>query len=102
MTMFTLQHGETILGTLQTREREYPWTRCNFAATPDFEVFRGLFETELRLLRRPPGRYVDTAAWEQAYAQVDALGLRIVPADGGEVIDDFLLHIDGPEAWLRY
>jgi hypothetical protein len=102
MTVFRLQRGETLLGLLYPRGREDPWVQCSFTPTPAFDGVRQLFAAELHLLRYPPGHHADPEVWERAYARVDALGLLIVPIDGGETIDDFLLHIDGPVAWLRY
>jgi hypothetical protein len=39
--------------------------------------------------------------WQKAYDKL-AAGLRLEPADGREPITEFLLHIEGRQAWWRY
>jgi hypothetical protein len=39
--------------------------------------------------------------WQEAYDEL-AEGLRLEPLDGREPITEFLLHIDGQQAWWRY
>jgi hypothetical protein len=99
LTIIHLKRGETLLGVLHVVGSEFPWTRCTFDATPDFEQVRPLFEDELAVLETK-----DMEAWAASYNKIVALKLQLVDAaTGSEVGDgDFLLHIRGDEAWLRY
>jgi hypothetical protein len=40
--------------------------------------------------------------WEAAWDQIAAPALRLEPTDGRGPIVEFLVHIDGEEAWWRY
>ena len=73
------------------------WHNCTFAPTPAFDVIAPLFLETRRLLERD-----EMEAFEAAYDRIAALGLELHPVGGGEPIRDFLLHIDGEQAQLRY
>jgi hypothetical protein len=92
-----LKRGETTLGTLRPYNTDFPRTNCKFEPTQGFDEIKPLFEEELRLLDAE-----DFTAFEEAYEKIQALGLSLVPADGRQIIEDFLLHILGDEAWFRY
>jgi hypothetical protein len=86
----------THLGRLDSTTLDMPWTYCRFAAGPAFREVAELFATELDLLNRD-----QMDEWMEAYERIDALGLELQPTDGGKPIREFLLHIDGEEAWFR-
>ena len=92
-----LKRGGTTLGTLRPYNTDFPWINCKFDPTQGFDEIKPLFEEELRLLDAE-----DFTAFEEAYEKIRALGLSLVPVDGGQIIKDFLLHISGDEAWFRY
>src|SRR6266508_3904110 len=92
-----LYHEQELLGQLVITDADFPWLRARFQAEPGFEMVRPLFEEELRLLDT-----IDDGvdAWEAAYGQVrDAVSLA---APDGRRVPEFLLHIQGENAWWRW
>ncbi len=94
---WTLMMGDSALGTLTPYDSDWPWEYCHFTPTPAFEQVRPLFVAELEILE---GQW-DEAQWEKAYDAIAALKLRLV-RDDGQIIDEFLLHIDGDTARFRH
>jgi len=92
-----LKRGEQLLGILRSYEIDFPWLNCKFQPTDDFLEIEPLFKEELKFLNAD-----DMQAWETAYSRVEALGLRLVDIKDGKDIGEFLLHIEGDEAWCRY
>jgi hypothetical protein len=88
----------TTLGRLELAEGDdIFWSDYRFAPTPAFEHVAPLFADELALLNRE-----EMEAWEVAYQRIVDLGLELRPEDGGDTIREFILHVDGSEARLRY
>jgi len=81
---------------------DQPWFFCQFKQTAAFEEFKPMFDKELELLNTGLVSEEVMAAWEEAVETIDALGLILVSLDDSSKITDFLLHIDGEEAWFRY
>lgn len=76
---------------------DQPWLNARLVARPDFEQVRDLFRAELRLL---DGIDDDVEAWERAY---DAVASRVaLRYPSGHDVPEFLLHIDGHQAWWRW
>lgn len=76
---------------------DFPWLNARVAAGDGFAEVRPLFDTELRLLYDAEDQ-VDS--WERAYhALRAAVALR---CPDGQDIPEFLLHIEGDEAWWRW
>jgi hypothetical protein len=104
-TTLKLMRGDVQLGVLTLYDLDQPWFYCHFEPEPAFEQVRPLFAAEQELLNDDSGtdfdEDADEDAWVRAYQDIQRLGLLLIP-DVGEVIDDFLLHIDGTEAWFRY
>ena len=92
-----LKCGEELLGILRSYDIDFPWLNCKFQPTVAFREVEPLFEEELKFLNAD-----DMEAWETAYSRVEALGLRLVDIKEGKDINEFLLHIQGDEAWCRY
>lgn len=66
-------------------------------ALEGFEEVRPLFAREVQLLGHIDD---DIEAWESAY---DAIRRTItLKCPDGQVVPEFLLHIDGDEAWWRW
>ncbi len=99
--LYELRSRDLLLGVLSNCSPDQPWFFCGFEATPAFDAVRPLFERELRVLQNPGGEF-DVAAWEEAYAEIDWLGLRLVSIGGEEEIADFVLHVQDRKAWFRY
>jgi len=88
----------TALGRLELAEGgDMFWSDYHFAPTPAFEQAAPLFAEELALLNRE-----EMEAWEVAYQRIVDLGLELRPEGGGDTIREFILHVDGTEARLRY
>ena len=92
-----LKRDKELLGTLTCQSSDQPWIVCQFQAELAFRQYSDLFEEELDILNRD-----EMHLWEQAYQKIIDLGLTLEAVDAVESITDFLLHIDGEEAWFRY
>ncbi|MBW3625647.1 MAG: hypothetical protein KY468_19820 [Armatimonadetes bacterium] len=97
MNAWDLMKGDELLGHLDLRNIDQPIFFCTFIPTEAFDRYRPLFEGELALLEEDRLK-----EWEAAYQKIDDLGLILRSTENGDTIDDFLLHIDGDEAWFRY
>jgi hypothetical protein len=87
----------SVLGEIAIEEADFPWLRGRFTARPAYADVRPLFERESALLER-----IDEAEeeWEAAYAAIrEAVSLHAPP---GRPVAEFLLHIEGDEAWFRW
>ncbi|HYW71121.1 MAG TPA: hypothetical protein VE961_08810 [Pyrinomonadaceae bacterium] len=69
---------------------------------PAFENFRPLFIEELRLADAGLVDADQIEQWEVAYERITSAGLRLFDTEQDNFIDEFLLHIDGDEAWFRF
>lgn len=88
----------TALGQLELAEGgDMFWSNYRFTPTPAFAKVAPLFADAIALLNRD-----EMEAFEAAYERIVDLGLELRPGDGGATIREFLLHIDGSEARLRY
>ncbi|MEU7901927.1 hypothetical protein [Actinoplanes sp. NPDC049118] len=87
---------DALLGEMTIYEYDFPWLYAKLAAAPAFAPLRPLFVEEARLARSDD--FGD--AWEAAYARVRAAAYLVDP--DGTRVPEFLLHIDGDEAWWRY
>lgn len=88
--------GDALLGELKVYDYDFPWLNARLAATRAFAPLRPLFDEEARL----SGSGDFGGDWEAAYARVRAATYLVDP--GGARVPEFLLHIDGDEAWWRY
>jgi hypothetical protein len=76
---------------------DFPWFNAPVRATPAFDEFRPLFAEELRLLDRLDQ---NAEVWEAAYDRVRRQVSLERP--DGFAVPEFLLHVDGDEAWWRW
>lgn len=95
--VFNLMRGNELLGVLRSYEVDFPWMHCKFESTNEFEIIRPLFETELIVLESE-----DIEKWEESYKPIEELNLILLDTDKSEIIENFLLHIQGDEAWFRF
>jgi hypothetical protein len=94
--VWRLHDDDGVVADLVVREADWPWLFATVAPTPAFERLRPLFAEELRLVEAD----MDVPAWEAAYQRVaDAVSLAY---PDGRRVPEFLLHIDGLEAWWRW
>ena len=73
------------------------WQECRFVPSSHFATIAPLFREVQVLLERD-----EMEACEQAYERIAGLGLVLTPRGDEGPIRDFLLHIDGTQARLRY
>ncbi|MFI1481826.1 hypothetical protein [Streptomyces sp. NPDC020747] len=94
-----LMQAHTLLGTLTLEEIDQPWFRGHFSGTPAWEDVRPILEEWTRSIE---AEEPDPPRVDQAMRAVDGLHLSLVPANGDELIDDFLIHVRGTQASFRY
>jgi len=92
-----LKRGKELLGVLHCYAPDQPWYKCKFEAAAGFSGVKQLFEDELKFL---DADQMDD--WQIAYERINALGLKLIDVQRNEEIIEFLLHVRGTEAWLRY
>lgn len=92
-----LKQQERLIGTLTFESQDMFWSDCRFAPAPAWDDLRPLFAKS-----REAWRSGDTDAALEADEAIHAVGLVLLPSDGGAPITDFLLRIDGYEARFRY
>lgn len=94
---WTLYRGAELIADLVVAGRDFPWLNARVRPRDGFDDVRPLFAEELGLLddldQQPD-------AWEAAYQAIRAV-LTLKDPDGREV-PEFLLHVDGDEAWWRW
>jgi hypothetical protein len=95
---YQLFRGDTLLGTLTVQPNlcDFPWYGGRFEPAPDYAEVEPLFNKELRLLDAE-----DYETWESIWAQIDLPRLALLPLNGGERIDEVLIHIEGDVAHWR-
>ncbi len=88
-------------GTLYPKDAEVFWSIHEPEATPAFEEVRPLFDEELRILESK-GEF-DVEAWEKLWRYIHSADVRLAPAEGGDEILAFALHVyRDVKARLRY
>lgn len=92
---WTLLHDSLPLGRLVSIGLDQPWQHCSFVPTSSFSEIEHLFRQELKLLNEDR-----MEEWETVCEAIDSLNL-VLRTEGGEEFREFLLHIDGDEAWFR-
>jgi hypothetical protein len=97
-----LFRGDALLGTITPGLGEFdaPWRAEVFHPSPEFVSVQPLFQRELELLHAEETTGAPPDAWEDAWDEICAPGLRLLaPDDTAFVSDPFLIHIDGPKTW---
>ena len=92
-----LVRGDELLAELVVTEGDFPWLYAEVRPAAGFAEVRPLFDEELRrseLMDEEPEQ------WEAAYYRIRE-AVRLVAPDG-QPVPEFLLHIDGAEAWRRW
>jgi hypothetical protein len=93
-----LHDGDLTLALLYVTEQAFPWLHATVRADPGFSKVARLFADELRLLDELGD--VETPEWTAAYEAIRA-ATQLAGPDGRDV-PEFLLHIDGDQAWWRW
>lgn len=95
--VWRLLRGEEPIAELLVTGGDFPWLNARLLPGPGFEEVRPMFDEELRLLDHLDD---DVDAWEAAYDRIrETIGLI---APDGQLVPEFLLHIDGADVWWRW
>jgi hypothetical protein len=95
--VWRLMRGEEPLADLVVTDGDFPWLYARIRAMPGFAAIRPLFEEELRAMENMDD---DPDSWEAAYEGIRSAVSLLYP--DGSPVPEFLLHIDGDEAWWRW
>jgi hypothetical protein len=76
---------------------DFPWLNARVRAMPGFEEVRPLFEQELRAVEQIDD---DVGSWQAAYDRIRSTVSLLHPE--GHPVPEFLLHVDGEDAWWRW
>ena len=86
-----------VLAELVVTDGDFPWLNARVDPRDGLADVLPLFADELRRL---DGIDDDEESWERAYDAIRAVVTLRYPA--GHEVPEFLLHIDGDEAWWRW
>ncbi|WP_329087692.1 MULTISPECIES: hypothetical protein [unclassified Streptosporangium] len=92
-----LRQADRVVGTLTFESQDMFWSDCRFHPGPVWEEIRPLF-----VRSRNAWLSDDTDAALEADEAIRAIGLVLLPNDGGVPITDFLLRVDGEKARFRF
>lgn len=100
--VWRLLRGEEPIGEIHVTHDDFPWLNGRFVALDGFGDVQALFEDELALADSADesGDESDEQAWQSAYRRITGT-LTLVAPDGTPAAE-FLLHIDGANAWFRW
>jgi hypothetical protein len=90
-------HDDELLAELVVTGGDFPWLKAQVRPAARFVEVQPLFEDELRRLDHLDE---DPAPWEAAYDRIRQ-AVRLLAPDG-RTVAEFLLHIDGDDAWWRW
>jgi hypothetical protein len=93
-----LMTGDTLVGSIDVTDPDFPWLTGHFNAEPSFAEFSDLFARELALVEGDLQQQV--AQWEEVYGRI-CNRLRLLKPDG-TAVPEYLLHIKDGDAWFRY
>lgn len=94
---WTLHGRDRLIAKLVVTDSDFPWLYARLEPHDGWAEVQPLFAEELRLLDHIDD---ETASWEASYDAVrEAVVLRY---PDGEAVPEFLLHVDGQEAWWRW
>lgn len=95
--VWQLVRGDELLADLVVTGGDFPWLSAQVRPTAEFEEVRPLFEEELRRLDHLDE---DPGPWETAYRRIRQAVCLLAP--DGRPVPEFLLHIEGHDAWWRW
>jgi len=93
-----LKTGDTLVGSIDLRGTDQPWFTGRFYPEPGFAEFGDVFKRELALVEGNLDNEI--AQWEEVYGRIRSRLYLLKP--DGTVVREYLLHIDGGDAWFRY
>ncbi|MDG9719534.1 hypothetical protein [Streptomyces sp. DH24] len=89
--------GTESVGEILIEEADFPWLSGRFVPGPAYDGVRELFARELALTERDDDDH--WTEWEAAY---DEIRRRVTLSSPDGPVPEFLLHIDGDQAWFRW
>jgi len=95
--VWQLASSDRTIALLVVTGSDFPWLHARVEPQDGFDNVRPIFEDELRLLDDLDDHI---PAWEAIYQQIRQTVSLIKP--DGRPVPEFLLHIDGREAWWRW
>ncbi|MGP3980874.1 hypothetical protein [Streptomyces sp. KR80] len=95
--VWQLRRGEEIIGTLTLEAIDMFWFECRFEPSSGWPAFKPFIDASHAAWQRK-----DVAAARAADDEIYALGLEMVPDDGGEIIRNFMVRISGDHARFRW
>ena len=100
--VWRLHRDDEVIAHLVVTEADFPWLRARVEPRPGFEAVRELFVADLVTSEAINDDDSDSAieAFELGQDRIQDAMTMSYP-DGGEV-PEFLLHINGDEAWWRW
>lgn len=96
--IWLLRRGDDVIAELVVTGGDFPWLHASVLPGAGFDALRPLFDDEVRLCQDVDGD--GAAAWEAAYDRIRQAVSLIAP--DGQPVPEFLLHIDGEDAWWRW
>ena len=84
------------VGTILVERTDMPWLFGRWAPAEAFEGLTELFADDLRLFQS--GNW---PAWERVHQRIVQRGVALHRPNGDQVAE-WILHIDGNEAWFRF
>lgn len=94
--IWLLARGEDLVAELVVEQLDAPWLRGRVVPRDGFGALQPMFDREQRLAASV---HRDPNAWADAHRQLRD-EVRLIRPDGHEA-SEFLLHIDGRQAWWR-
>ncbi|MFJ5262308.1 hypothetical protein ACIQAC_17755 [Streptomyces sp. NPDC088387] len=95
--IWRVRGDEGEVGEILITEADFPWLSGTFTPGPAYEGVRELFAREIALVKQVDG--VQEEGWDQAY---DEIRRRVTLSSPDGPVPEFLLHIEGDEAWFRW
>jgi hypothetical protein len=99
--VWRLRHGATLVGEIEITDGDFPWLSGTFTAQDGFAPYRQLFVRELAMLNRllEDEDRADYTEWDALIERINRELTLYAPDD--VAVAEFLLHIDGDQAWFR-
>ena len=91
---------DVLLATLRVTDIDQSFFECEFAPEPAFSIFKPRFDRSAQRIDR--GTDADMDEFEKLWNGMQAEGLTLIRVGTGEVVTDFILHIEGQVAHFRY
>lgn len=96
--VWRLLHHDNVVADLEVVDGGFPWLTAVVHPLTGFEAVAPLFRDELRELDDLADE--ESPQWAAAYNAIRAQTTLLDPR--GNAVPEYLLHIDGSEAWWRW